>query len=202
MARNRRVIHSAGKSAPNRLSSVSYEVLRRATPAETLVLTHGKSSKARRYVKASTKRVTAKTPSVSARAYENKRNVSLHGVKAAEATELRKTGEIGYRDQSTAARTVKAQETRLFHNADKRIGEYIPSSNPKRKGRRGRGQYLNRDALDRYREYRERKLNGEELSQGQWAEMVDIGAALKDPKLRQLRKSASSPDVGAFTIGI
>jgi hypothetical protein len=161
---------------------VSYTALRRATPDENRRM--GFSPKARHYVRADIKRVTAKTPSISARAYETKKSRDLYGVTPEQATEQRRTGEIRYTSRTQQERVEKAQDSNLLRKSEKLIGERIENFNPKR---RKQGFVFNEKVRERYKDNRQRYLNGEWLETWEYAEMRDVARQLGDARITAMR---------------
>jgi hypothetical protein len=185
---------SGRRPSSRRLSSVSHEALRRATPAENVRM--GFLPKARRYVKAGAK-VTKSTASVSARQAETKRVSERYGFETPEAaTRARKEGAIGYESQDQAERVAKAADTRLRKQAQRSVGETLSAPHPYRKRS---SRFVLTDARRRsYERNRERKLRGEWLDAPEWFEMMDVANALKDHRILQLR---ASPVVAGYGVG-
>ena len=97
-------------------SNLRYSDYRRATPAENVKL--GFSRKARHYVPKSVKRVTKRTPSITARAHETLRTRQVHGLASPEqATQARREGGLSYSSQDQAERVAKAADRRLRKKA-------------------------------------------------------------------------------------
>ena len=110
----------------------SYSDYRRLSPEENE--RQGFSRKARHYVLKIVKRVTGRTPSITARAHETLRTHQLHGLASPEqATMARREGGISYSSADQASRVEKAADRRLIKKVRERVGEYLPTSNPRRK---------------------------------------------------------------------
>ena len=104
-------LSSKSRSSSRRLSSVSHDALRRASPAE--IVRMGFTPKARRYVKAGVK-VTKSTATVSARQAETKRVRAVYGMASPEiATQGPRTGSLSYRIGAGARRRRKRRKTPL-----------------------------------------------------------------------------------------
>jgi hypothetical protein len=175
--------------------------LRRATPAENVKM--GLSPKARNYVPATVKRVTRRTPHISARQYRTKQERERHGLTPEQATEARKQGAIPYSSAEARERTAKAAQThedkRTAAEVEKLEGRNIATQSPDPK-EHGRRIHVGRGASRRYRELVDRKLAGEDLPDGEWHWMIDLAAKIKDKRYSLLRLRIGSP--GAFTIAL
>jgi hypothetical protein len=172
----------------------SYSDYRRLSPDENE--RQGSSRTARHYVLKNVKRVTPFTPSITARAYETLRTRQLHGLASPEqATSARRDGGISYSSADQASRVEKTADRRLIKKARESVGEYYPTSNPRRK--RTRFHFTN-ERMKNFERNRERKLRGEWLDNGEWFEMMDTARALKDHRILQLR---ASPAPAAFEVG-
>lgn len=182
---------------------------RRASPVENVLL--GFSPKARRYVKKGG-RVTRRTRSISARQAETKRVKEQYGFASPEiATKAREGGALSYRNaqaRETAQRTKDAAYLKKLHRQIEQAaerGERIPEHGKPttkriRKGRRTfevhtgfRAQYRH---ADRVVDWRERKLAGETLDDGDWHMMMDYAERFKDPARHLLRASPGSFGLG------
>jgi hypothetical protein len=191
-----RTLGLAGGRRPSsgRLTSVSLEALRRATPGENVRMGFG--PKARRYVKAGAK-VTKSTASLSARRAETKRVSKRYGFETTEAaTQARREGVIAYESQAQAERVAKAADTRLRKQAQRHVGETLSAPHPYR-GKSSRF-LLTETRRRNYERSRERKLQGEWLEAPEWFEMMDVANALKDHRILQLR---ASPVVSGYGVG-
>jgi hypothetical protein len=192
----------------------SYSDYRRLSPDENE--RQGHSRKARHYVLKSVKRVTSRTPSISARAHETLRTRQLHGLASPEiATKAREHGALTYRSEqarNTAQRNKEAAFVKKLHRQiedaarrHERITEYAgpgerkPATKQVRKGRKSYSLRTGFQAKDWHASYvvdlRERKLSGEELDNGDWHIMMDYAERFKDPARHLLRASP-----GSFTI--
>ena len=121
----------AGERVASFLVEPRYSDFRRATPAENVKL--GASRKARRYVPNSVKRVTKRTPSMTARAHETLRTRQVHGLASPEqATQARREGGLSYASQDQAQRVAKASDRRLREKARQSVGEWLPYRHPKK----------------------------------------------------------------------
>ena len=90
----------------------SYSDYRRLSPDENE--RQGFSRTARHYVLKIVKRLTSRTPSISARAHETLRARQLHGLATPEhATMARREGGISYSSADQASRVEKAADRRL-----------------------------------------------------------------------------------------
>jgi hypothetical protein len=145
----------------------SYSDYRRLSPEENE--RQGFSRKARHYVLKIVKRVTGRTPSITARAHETLRTHQLHGL--------------------------ASPDRRLIKKVRERVGEYLPTSNPRRKRARF---HFTAERMKNFERNRERRLRGEWLDNGEWFEMMDTARALKDHRILQLR---ASPAPAAFEVG-
>jgi hypothetical protein len=188
------------------LSSVSYTALRRATPAENVRL--GFTPKARHYVKASVKRVTKNTPSLSARAYETKRSKALYGVTPERATKERASNPLLYKSaqsrdaaEKTKRTYERKRETKLEQQSFdaqflKRIERdavarlRISKAAGKRKGQAS--FIVNRITAVRALENRRKRLRGEHIPDGEYQQMMDYMAHYNDPYYELMR---GSPDI-------
>jgi hypothetical protein len=185
-----RILGLTNKPRPSskRLAPLSHNALRRASPAENVKL--GFSPKARRYVKADVKKITKATASVSARHAETKRTQAVHGVSLSEATKLRREGQLSYSSQDQAKRVAKAEDRRLMRYAHESVGKHLWSIKPN--GHRYKIRITN-ETVEFYERVREQKLNGGWIDDnGDFARMMEIGAALKDNRLPQLRQSPNT----------
>jgi hypothetical protein len=172
----------------------SYSDYRRLSPNENERL--GFTRTARHYVLKDVERVTARTPSITARALETLRARQLHGVATPEqATMARREGGISYSSADQANRVEKAADRRLRKKVRESVGEYLPTSNPRRK--RTRFNFTN-ERMKTFERNRERKLRGEWLDNGEWFEMMDTARALKDHRILQLR---ASPAPASYEVG-
>ena len=146
----------------------SYSDYRRLSPDENE--RQGFSRTARHYVLKGVKRVTPHTPSISARAHETLRARQLHGLASPEqATTARREGGISYSGADQASRVEKAADRRLTEKVRESVGEYLPTSSPRRK--RTRFHFTN-ERMKNFERNRERKLRGEWLDNGEWFENV------------------------------
>jgi hypothetical protein len=172
----------------------SYSDYRRLSPDENE--RQGFSRTARHYVLKIVKRLTLRTPSISARAHETLRASQLHGLGSPEqATMARREGGISYSSADQASRVEKAADRRLMNKARESVGEYLPTSNPRRKRTRF---HFTGEKMKNFERNRERKLRGEWLDNGEWFEMMDTARALKDHRILQLR---ASPAPAAYEVG-
>jgi hypothetical protein len=172
----------------------SYSDYRRLSPNENERL--GFTRTARHYVLKDVERVTARTPSITARAHETLRARQVHGLPSPEqATMARREGGISYSSADQASRVEKAADRRLARKARKNVGEYLPTSNPKRKRTHFR---FTDERMKNFERNRERKLRGEWLDNREWFEMIDTARALKDHRILQLR---ASPAPAAYEVG-
>jgi hypothetical protein len=172
----------------------SYSDYRRLSPDENE--RQGFSRTARHYVLKIVKRLTPRTPSISARAHETLRARQLHGLTSPEqATMARREGGISYSSADQASRVEKAADRRLIKTAQQNVGEYLPTSNPRRKRMRF---HFTDERMKNFERNRERKLRGEWLDNGEWFEMMDTACALKDHRILQLR---ASPAPAAYEVG-
>jgi hypothetical protein len=173
---------------------ISYSDYRRLSPDENE--RQGFSRTARHYVLKIVRRLTRRTPSISARAHETLRARQLHGLTSPEqATMARREGGISYSSADQASRVEKAADRRLIKTAQQNVGEYLPTSNPRRKRMRF---HFTDERMKNFERNRERKLRGEWLDNGEWFEMMDTARALKDHRILQLR---ASPAPAAYEVG-
>jgi hypothetical protein len=182
--------------AQGRLRKAAFADFVRLTPKQNIAA--GYSSKARRYALKSpgglATRVTARTPTISARQYETKRAAALFGMSPESATQARARGVIPYVSGVQQERVAKAIDTRQSRKVEKHIGELIPSSHPKKRY----ATVLTAEKYERFKRTIRRRLNGEYIPDGEWHEMVDIATRYKDPRLPLLKMS---PNVTSFAIG-
>jgi hypothetical protein len=172
----------------------SYSDYRRLSPDENEQ--QGFSRTARHYVLKIVKRLTQRTPSISARAYETLRARQLHGLTSPEqATMARREGGISYSSADQASRVEKAADRRLVKKAQESVGEYFSTSNPRRKRTRF---HFTAERMKNFERNRERKLRNEWLENVDFFEMMDVARALKDHRILQLR---ASPAPGAYEVG-
>jgi hypothetical protein len=172
----------------------SYSDYRRLSPIENERL--GFTRTARHYVLKNVKRVTPRTSSIPARAHETLRARQLYGLASPEqATMARREGGLSYSSADQASRVEKAADRRLVKKARKSVGEYLPTSNPRRKRTPFR---FTEEKMKHFERNRARKLRGEWLDNGEWFEMMDTARALNDHRILQLR---ASPAPAAFEVG-
>jgi hypothetical protein len=184
----------ANRKSMRRGSRRSYSDYRRLTPAENEK--QGRSRTARHYALKTAQRVTSRTPSISARAYETMRARQVHGLASLEqATVARREGGISYSSADQARRVEKAVDRRLAKKAQDNVGKYIPTSNPRRKRTR---IHFTEERMKNFERNRERKLRGEWLDNEEWFAMMDTARALKDHRILQLR---ASPAPAAYEVG-
>ena len=187
----------ANRKSPTRGGSRqrhSYSDYRRLTPTENEM--QGRSRKARHYVLKNVKRVTLRTPSITARAHETMRARQVHGLSSPEqATIARREGGISYSSADQASRVEKAADRRLAKKAQESVGEYLLTSNPRRKRTRF---HFTEEKMKNFERNRERKLRGEWLDNEEWFAMMDTARALKDHRILQLR---ASPAPAAYEVG-
>ena len=187
-------IEAAGERLTRFFVEPSYSDYRRATPAENVKL--GASRKARHYVLKNVKRVTKRTPSITARAHETLRTRQVHGMASPEqATQARREGGLSYSSHDQAERVAKAGDRRLRKKAEENVGKWLPYSSPKKGSAR---LHFTRERMDAYERNRERKLRGEWLDDGDWFAMMDAANALRDHRIMQLR---ASPAPSGYAIG-
>jgi hypothetical protein len=173
---------------------LSYSDYRRLSPKENERL--GFTRTARHYVLKNVERVTQRTPSISARAHETLRSRQLHGLASPEqATMARREGGISYSSADQASRVEKAADRRLRKKARQSVGQYLPTSNPRRKRTRF---HLTDEKMKNFERNRERRLRGEWLDNGEWFEMMDVAHAVNDHRILQLR---ASPAPAAYEVG-
>ncbi len=104
------VAERKARKTAGKFAKASSSEFRRATPDESERLTG--SRKARPYVPATTKRVTRRTPHISARQYRTKQERERHSLTPEQATEARKQGAIPYTSAEARERAAKAAQTR------------------------------------------------------------------------------------------
>jgi hypothetical protein len=176
------------RPSSKRLMSSPYTALRRAHPDENVRM--GFTPTARQYVDKNVKKVTKSTPSISMYRYETKRTRAVHGVSLSEATKLRREGQLSYSSQDQAKRVAKAGDRRLMKYAHESVGKHLWSSKPN--GHRYKIRITN-ETIDFYERMREQKLNGGWINDNSdFARMMEIGVALKDNRLPQLRQSPNT----------
>jgi hypothetical protein len=178
----------------------AYDALRRASPAENVRM--GYSPKARRYVSANARKVTKSTRSISARQAETRRVRERYGMASPEiATDARKRGALSYVSADQAERVEKAankrERRRAEHAVRKLEGHDVESRSPDRR-KHGRRMRIGEGAARRYDELVNRKLDGEDIPDGEWQWMVDLAARIEDKRYSRLRQRVGSP--AAFTI--
>jgi hypothetical protein len=188
------------KSRYRWLSNASYDALRRATPAENVRM--GFTPKARRYVSANAHKVTKSTRSISARQAETRRVRERYGMASPEiATEARKRGALSYVSADQAGRVGKAADTREARKAERAVknleGHSVASQSPDRR-KHGRRVHIGAGDAQWYDEITRRKLDGEDIPDGDWHRMIDIAARIEDKRYLRLRQRVGSP--AAFTI--
>jgi hypothetical protein len=188
------------KSRYRWLSSASYDALRRATPAENVRM--GFTPKARRYVSATARKVTKSTQSISARQAETRRVRERYGMASPEiATAARKHGALSYVSADQAGRVEKAADTREARKAERAVknleGHSVASQSPDRR-KHGRRVPISEGDAQRYERLVRRKLDGEDIPDGDWHWMIDVAARIEDKRYSRLRQRVGSP--AAFTI--
>lgn len=182
------------------LDSACSSIFVRLTPEQNVRL--GFSRKARRYVPATTKRLSKATPTISARQYETKKASELFGLTPEKATEARAAGAIRYVSADQRERVAKAaltrEETKVVAEIKKlgAAGERVPSNSPDKR-RHGSWYPISADAERRYRSIRRRKLAGEHIPDGEWHWFIDYARRFKDPRYELLR---GSPGAFGFSL--
>ncbi len=177
------------------LEGASFSEFVRLTPEQNVKL--GFSRKARRYVSATTKRLSKATPTISARQYETKKASELFGLTPEKATEARAAGAIRYVSADQRERVAKAARTREETKVIAEIKKlraargHVPSNSPDKR-RHGRFHAVTRKAEEWYRDIRRRKLAGEHIPDGEWQPFVDYARRLKDPRYELLRGSPAA----------
>jgi hypothetical protein len=159
----------------------------------------GATRKSERYVRASTKRVTKKTPTISRRAYEQARL----GTTLEKAVKQRQSGERSYKSEATKEAAQKQRGTRQAmalalkftatfeqRTRSRNITHLHPP--PRRYTRAAHARsYRFRDEMRYYLPaLRARKLKGEYLENWDaWKNLVDFARRINDPALPLLLKS-------------
>jgi hypothetical protein len=104
-----------------------------------------------------------------------------------------------YKSGTQREAVAKAAQTRLYRNVDTADGRQIVNQFYGRSGSRARSKRwpLTREAAERFRVNRERKLAGEWLPDGDWHEMIQIAENFHDERLAILRQSpGASMNIG------
>lgn len=181
-------------SRPRKGNPPSYSDFRRLTPVENE--REGFSRKARRYILKSVRKLTKRTPTISARQHETLRTRQEYGLASPEiATRARQSGALSYKTAAQEQIANKGAETHFRNRASteierdasagKRIAEYAGGSKKKKRG----GYRVKGEHAECYLELRQRKLDGEYIDSGDWHFMMDFAEKYKDPKRKILRAS-------------
>jgi len=182
-------------------SGHSYSDYRRLSPDENE--REGFSRKARRYVLKSVRRLTRRTPTISARAHETLRARQEYGFPKPElATQARQHGALSYKTAAARETAAKASSGNVRKRTARIIREVvaaggsIPNRSPHAKTpwRLKSGDDARLEAvIQRHNEY----LAGEkdELSWSDWLWAMDVLDAFNDPRAAYFRQSG-----GAFGI--
>jgi hypothetical protein len=177
------------------LDTASFADFVRLTPEQNVKL--GLSRKARHYIPKEVRRVTKRTPTISARQYETKKASEFYNLTPELATEARRQHAIPYVSADQRERVARAALTREENRvvADiKRLqasGKSVPSYSPDKR-RHGRFHPATPQAERRYREIRRRKLAGEHIPDGEWHWFIDYARRFKDPRYELLRGSPAA----------
>jgi hypothetical protein len=179
-------------SRPRKGHPQSYSDFRRLSPAENE--REGFTRKARRYVLKSVKRLTKRTPTISARQHETLRTQQEYGLLKPEvATAARQHGVLAYKTGAQREGVDKAAQTRLYKAVNAAKGREIVNQFYGRPGSKARSKRftLTADAAERFRINRELHLAGKWLDDGDFHQMMQIGENFNDPRLPLLRQSPS-----------
>ncbi len=170
-------------SEAERVVARATEAVYKISPAENVIA--GFSPKAERYAPKGAK-ITKRTPTISKRRYLQKQTAERTGVKTSleKAATLRRQGELSYSSAASETQAARQRATR------KALGK-LKSLN---RVRDDRGREYRPGKLDQYRNSRRRKLTGQYLPDHEWFAMIDIAAAIGDPRLADLRRSANFRD--------
>jgi hypothetical protein len=166
--------------------------LRRTSPDESELLTG--SRKARAYVPVTTKRVTRRTPHISARQHRTKQERERHGLTPEQATEGRKQGAIRYSSAEAREQAAKAGQTR---EVNRRLRK-SDSARAAKYGFAGRNQ--TRKVLDyleaqfaKHERYLARRRG--ELPEAEYRETVELAFRYLGADDERLRRMQMSPDI-------
>jgi hypothetical protein len=174
----------------------SYSDFRRLSPDENE--REGFTRKARRYVLKSVRKLTKRTPTISARQHETLRTRQEYGYARPEiATEARKHGALSYKTGAAQETASKVSEGAYLKKLEKgvaeaaqsgaRITEYSGPGIKKNQSFKARRWHVGEVA-----ELRARRLSGEELTQPEFSMLMDYAERFKDPMRALLRQSPGS----------
>jgi hypothetical protein len=179
-----------------RARAPAYSDFRRLSPAENE--REGFSRKARRYVLKSVRKLTKRTPTISARQHETLRTRQEYGYARPEiATEARKHGALSYKTGTTQETATKVSEKAYLKKLENgvaqaaqsgaRIAEYSGPGSKKKQTFKARRWHAGEVTG-----LRARKLSGEELTQSEFSMLMDYSERFKDPMRALLRQSPGS----------
>jgi hypothetical protein len=174
----------------------AYSDYRRLSPAENE--REGFSRKARRYVLKSVRKITGRTPTVSARHHETLRTRQEYGFAKPEiATEARKHGALSYKTGAARETAAKVSEGAFKKKINRKIQEAAQSgaSIPEYSGpgiKKGMSFKARPWHAREIEDLRARKLNNEDLSQAEFSMLMDYAQWSKDPMRDILRQSPGS----------
>ncbi len=170
---------------------------RKLSPKE--LLSAGLSPTSKRYTTAAKGGKIAAATTISEKAMRNKRALAETGstLKGSEAPTRLSAGMQPYKSAQSEDIAHKQHETAIRRRLakDARAVRSVNHPGGGSSGRASRSYIPSATARERYLKNRDRKLAGQELSDGEWHEMVDIATAINDPQLRLLRLSKNSPNV-------
>jgi hypothetical protein len=173
----------------------SYSDFRRLTPDENE--REGFTRKARRYVLKSVRRLTKRTPTISARQHETLRTQEEYGFAKPEiATKAREHGSY---KTGRAAETAEKGRNKAFEKKQYREIEQAARTGKRISEHSGAGAIKGGQSFkarawhaDEIAELRARKLAGAELTQAEFSMLMDYAEWSKDPKRGILRQSPGS----------
>jgi hypothetical protein len=152
--------------------------LRKLSPSENVRA--GYSDKAERYALAG-KRVTKATATIPKRQYLKRQTAEREGrapVSLEKAARERREGGLGYGTAASESQAAKQRSSRALKRLEK-----------VRTVKDNSGQRYHPGLLGHYEELRRRKLEGEDLDQGVWFELIQIAEEIDDPMLSHLLES-------------
>jgi hypothetical protein len=182
--------------AQSRIIKTVRPQLRRVTKAERMAHPDRFSPKGAYLVPKSIKKVTARTAFVTETRWEDIRA----GVSHTKASKERAAGKRPYLSAASEAQAAQAKRTFLIKRLKRKLENtpagtiVIVQKRKKIKGRRGNEYYnaeerLSEQGKERYFEFRQQKLSGEWIEEGDWHEMMTAARAINDPMLSALLKS-------------
>jgi|SRR5271166_848646 len=181
----------SAKRKANKLAQAAPSAFRKLHPNELEKLGYSRTSK--RYALKGA-RITAKTPTISEKAWRNKEAAS-YGLTPKTLPQARAHGAVGYRTEAQRLGTAKARITRFGNSLRDRLARDIGK---KVEGYGGNSSYrITRAMANQVPSWREHKLAGGYVPDGDWHNLVDVARHYDDPQIAYLRMSPSAYQVAA-----